>query len=220
MTQTSRHMKTPSAAARRLVLLGGTLFLAALGTIGCSESNLTSPTSPALRESLSSSAKKPIGGDTGTRLTAPTDSIPATTVPEAAITVIPVPVTGVIYTTTKRISAATGGFVNAGRHTVFFAAGALKRDTDITVTDVSNRVGHVEVELYPEGLAFRADVTLWTRTWDVSHVTDWHIYWITTDAGGNKKGEDQGGEAYSIGGLGILAHLQHFSIYRPGKAGW
>ena len=218
MTQTSRHGQTLAAAAKRVALLGSSLLLAALGTIGCSESNLTSPTSPALRESLSSSAKKPVGGDT--LLTAPTDSIPATTVPEAAIAVIPVPVTGAVYTTTRRISAASGGFVSAGRHTVFFAAGALKHDTDITVTDVSNQVGHVEVELYPEGLAFKADVALWTRTWDVTSVTGWHIYWITTDADGTKKGEDQGGEAYSIGGLGILAHLEHFSIYRPGKAGW
>lgn len=213
MPKASRQTKTPSAAARRLALMGGTLFLAAIGAVGCSENPSTSPAVPLVNESLAPSAKKSSGG-TSTHKTAPTP------VPEASIQTIPAPVTGVSVSRTVRVTAARGGFVTAGRHTVYFAAGALSRDTDITVVDMTGQVGHVECELLPEGIQFNADVWLFSSTYDLTPALDWHVYWMTTDGAGKKVGVDQGGELDQFGSFGILAHLQHFSKYRPGKAGW
>lgn len=121
---------------------------------------------------------------------------------------------------TKRVAAATGGLIVAGRHSVLIPRNALAVDTDIWVIDKTGSKGVVEVQLYPEGLHFAKPVMLSTIVWDLKDpgVLTW--YWWNPTTG---LWEPIGGQV-TIDGLGVFTWLEHFSTYRPGmmtgKAGW
>lgn len=121
---------------------------------------------------------------------------------------------------TQRVSAARGGMVTAGRHTVTFFPGSLSKDTDITVVDKTLTTGIVEVQLFPEGLTFKKPVMLATFTYDLAYPGNLTMYWWNPATG---LWEDIGGQV-TVDGLGVFTWLQHFSTYRPGttsgKAGW
>lgn len=141
-------------------------------------------------------------------------------VPESTVESLAAPITGISISQTALVSATLGGVVTAGRHTVVLAPGALKKDTEITVVDVTGVVGRVECELYPEGLKFRnkKDVTLVSVTSDLRSPAGLTTYYVYS-SGGRKMARDLDG-VEAIGGVGVLVHLEHFSTYRIGKAGW
>jgi hypothetical protein len=117
------------------------------------------------------------------------------------------------------ISAQRGGHLTVGRFELDFAPGALLNDTEITMTDVTNRVGFVQCQLEPEGTVFHARVTLNADFSDLVSPTTYTMYWHVPS--------DDSGEVWlNVGGTptgdgrGIITQLQHFSDYAPGKAGW
>jgi hypothetical protein len=116
------------------------------------------------------------------------------------------------------ISALKGGSFNAGRHRLTFPPGALLRDTQITIVDVTNRVGFVECELYPEGIVFLKPVTLETQFSDITDPAGYSMYWLADDSPVNVW-MNVGGKLTSDG-KGIVVTLHHFSDYAPGKTGW
>jgi hypothetical protein len=117
-----------------------------------------------------------------------------------------------------KISASRGGKLNCGRFELVFAPGALLKDTEIRMVDLTNAAGHVECRLYPDGLVFFNTVTLEADFSDLASPAGYTMYWrlptpmgeIWTDVGG-KVTDD---------GRGIITRLEHFSDYAPGKAGW
>jgi hypothetical protein len=117
-----------------------------------------------------------------------------------------------------KISASKGGKLNCGRFELVLAPGALLKDTEIRIVDVTNSVGHVECHLYPDGLVFLNTVTLEADFSDLTSPSGYTMYWrlptptgeIWTDVGGRPTDD----------GRGIIARLEHFSDYAPGKAGW
>ncbi len=109
-----------------------------------------------------------------------------------------------------------GGTVRAGRHTVTFAPGSLLKSTDITVTDMTPVTGYIEAQLFPEGIYFLAPVTLQSNCADLYSPIGMTMYWLDTS---NSSWIDINGVP-SPDGQGVIAVLQHFSTYRPGKAGW
>lgn len=139
-------------------------------------------------------------------------------IPESEVEPVIAPRTGLVISQTALVSAGLGGIITAGRHTLVISPGALKKDTEITVVDVTGAVGYVECELYPEGLRFKEDVTLVSVTSDLRSPADLTTYWIYK-VNEKKLARDLGG-VESIGGVGVLVHLEHFSTYRIGKAGW
>jgi hypothetical protein len=138
---------------------------------------------------------------------------------ETAIQPVPIPilVDGPIYQSEVRISAAQGGTITAGRFTLQFPPGALRKDTVITLRDISAGSGRVECEALPEGLQFRVPVMLTTRFSDIVDPQGYSIYCVVSGGKGSEKWEFVGGQASSEG---VTAPLRHFSRYAPGKAGW
>jgi hypothetical protein len=127
-------------------------------------------------------------------------------------------VKGETITKTMLIPALKGGKVVAGRHSVTFPPGALLRDTEITVVDVTARDGYVKCELYPHGIVFLKGVTLETQISDLTSPSGYSMYWLANDSLVDVW-MNVGGRPTSDG-KGIAATLYHFSTYAPGKTGW
>jgi len=117
------------------------------------------------------------------------------------------------------ISAQDGGSLQVGRFRLDFAPGALLQDTEISITDVTNSVGYVQCRLEPEGTVFHARVTLRADFSDLATPTQYTMYWHVPTPTSQEVWSDVGGDP-TWDGRGILTHLQHFSDYAPGKAGW
>ncbi len=115
---------------------------------------------------------------------------------------------------TKWIEANKGGDVKYGRYKLDIPQGALAQNTYITVRDPGS--GYLECELEPHGLQFLSPVTLETdlNGANSGDYDDWTTYWLNENA---DSWEDQGGE-FSSGK--VYSELWHFSVYRPGRAGW
>lgn len=114
------------------------------------------------------------------------------------------------------IDPAKGGRLQSGRHTLDVPAGALPWTVPFTM-DYYNR-GVVSVELGPHGAQFDVPVTL---TIDLHGTTarpsdDITLYWwdetngVWVDVGGT----------WDPSTMTLTTQLDHFSCYRPGRAGW
>jgi hypothetical protein len=117
------------------------------------------------------------------------------------------------------VDAQFGGVVQAGRFKLLVPPGALAQDTEIVVRDVTAEEGGIVTgELLPEGLTFLKPVYLQV---DLEGTTaegwsDANLFWYDPDTG---QWVDQGG-FYSPWTHKLWAPLEHFSRYRPGRAGW
>jgi len=120
---------------------------------------------------------------------------------------------------TKLVLAAEGGFIKAGRHQLLIPPGALAKDTEITLKDMTGVFGYVACEALPEGLVFLNPVTLETTFGDLKNPEAYTTYWVANpgrpdEAWINMK------TSLTADGTGLSTQLEHFSIYVPGKAGW
>jgi hypothetical protein len=222
---------TPNAPLnwKRAVGLGfglGCLILASM--IGCSESSVFAPE---LSGELSSNATPGLvaqvddgrdggnsaGGEGAGLESAPT--LESGSLQPADVDVVEAPITGQVIERQKRISALLGGTITAGRHTLVFPPGALRRDTVITLRDLTGVKGRVECEALPHGIQFRLPVLLTTRFSDLALVRAHTMYWIVDEDTPDEEWVPVGG-VVSIGNLGLSVNLSHFSKYAPGKAGW
>ena len=104
------------------------------------------------------------------------------------------------------ISAKDGGTVSNGFYSVYFAPGALEKDTEISIE--MPEFPSAVVRLGPEGIQFNAPVILslaLDKTLDVSD--NWNVLWLN----------DATGLWESIGGYvdngAVKAVLKHFSEY-------
>lgn len=115
---------------------------------------------------------------------------------------------------TRWIEAGSGGDVEYGRFKLHVPSDALASSTFITVRD--SNAEYLECELGPHGLRFLAPVTLETdlNGTDFGGYQDWTTWWRNDSA---DAWEDQGG-VFDSGR--IVSELWHFSVYRPGRAGW
>ena len=106
------------------------------------------------------------------------------------------------------ISAKDGGTVSNGYYSVFFAPGALKEDTEISIE--MPEFPQAIVRLSPHGIQFDAPVIL---SLDLAMAADmcdqWNVLWLN----------DVTGLWESIGGYvedgAVKAELKHFSEYGP-----
>ena len=114
------------------------------------------------------------------------------------------------------IDPARGGRLQSGRHVLDVPAGALPWTVPFTM-DYYNR-GVVSLELGPHGAQFDVPVTL---TIDLHGTTarpsdDITLYWwdeangVWVDVGGT----------WDPSTMTLTTQLDHFSCYRPGRAGW
>lgn len=113
------------------------------------------------------------------------------------------------------IDGDCGGIIPFGRYILTFPPGAFKGTKTITVE--SDNAGFVECRLYPEGLKFKQPVRLSMllafTNGDAATTT---IYWYDPVAG---SWVDMMG-TYDPLTHSVTTTLQHFSIYRAGRAGW
>jgi hypothetical protein len=104
------------------------------------------------------------------------------------------------------ISAAEGGVISNGYYSVYFAPGALDKDTEITIEmpDFPNAV----VQLGPHGIQFKADVILsLSKEMIQSAGGNYGVLWFNE---ATARWESIGG--YTDGGA-VKANLKHFSEY-------
>jgi hypothetical protein len=104
------------------------------------------------------------------------------------------------------ISAKDGGVVSNGFYSVYFAPGALDKDTEISIE--MPEFPSAVVRLGPEGIQFNAPVILSLALDKTSDVSDnWNVLWLN----------DATGLWESIGGYvdngAVKAVLKHFSEY-------
>jgi len=114
------------------------------------------------------------------------------------------------------IDGSRGGVITNGRYRLHFPAGAFAGTQTITIEDPAN--GYVECHLYPEGLTFDKQITLQVNLLGTTGMGEHAatIYWYDPVAG---SWVDIGG-AYVAPAQSVVAKLDHFSIYRSGRAGW
>jgi len=112
------------------------------------------------------------------------------------------------------ISAKDGGMVDNGYYSVYFAPGALEKDTEITIE--MPEFPKAVVRLSPHGIQFSAPVILSLELEKTAAVSDrWNVLWLN----------DGTGLWESIGGYvedgAAKAELKHFSEYGhdPGRTG-
>lgn len=114
---------------------------------------------------------------------------------------------------TKWINGSVGGRIENGRFSVTFAPGAFAGNRRIELIDSTEE--YLECELFPEGIYFNAPVTL---TVDLEGTTgdDYSttVYWNDDETWVDV------GSWYSSGEHTVSTDLDHFSEYRPGRAGW
>ena len=104
------------------------------------------------------------------------------------------------------ISAKDGGVVSNGFYSVYFAPGALEKDTEISIE--MPQFPKAVVQLSPHGIQFNAPVILSLALDKTSDVSDnWNVLWLN----------DATGLWESIGGYiengAVKAELKHFSEY-------
>ena len=104
------------------------------------------------------------------------------------------------------ISAKDGGMVDNGYYSVYFAPGALEKDTEITIE--MPEFPKAVVRLSPHGIQFSAPVILSLELEKTAAVSDrWSVLWLN----------DGTGLWESIGGYvedgALKAKLEHFSEY-------
>jgi len=112
------------------------------------------------------------------------------------------------------ISAKDGGVVSNGFYSVYFAPGALEKDTEISIE--MPEFPKAVVQLSPHGIQFNAPVTLSLALDKTSAVSnEWNVLWLNDATG---LWESVGG--YVEGGA-ATAELKHFSEYgiSPYKTG-
>ena len=139
--------------------------------------------------------------------------------PASPVAPVSAPATGQVISKSKRISALLGGTITAGRHTLVIPPAALRKDTLITLRDVTGVMGRVECEALPEGLEFRLPATLIPRFSDLTPPQGYAMYCVVNEGTDSEQWVYVGSQI-SVGNLGISALLHHFSKYAPGKAGW
>ena len=104
------------------------------------------------------------------------------------------------------ISAEEGGMITNGYYTVYFAPGALKEDTEITME--MPEFPKAVVRLGPHGIEFKAEVILSLDMSMTSSSSDeWDVLWLNDETG---RWESIG--AYTEDGA-VKAELKHFSEY-------
>jgi hypothetical protein len=104
------------------------------------------------------------------------------------------------------ISAKDGGVVSNGFYSVYFAPGALEKDTEISIE--MPQFPKAVVQLSPHGIQFNAPVILSLALDKTSAVSnEWNVLWLN----------DVTGLWESIGGYvedgAVKAELKHFSEY-------
>lgn len=114
------------------------------------------------------------------------------------------------------IDGSRGGSITNGRYRLIFPAGAFPGTQTITIEDPGN--GYVECHLYPEGLTFAKQVILQVSLLGTTGMGEHGatIYWYDPVAG---SWVDIDG-SYVAPTQSVVARLDHFSIYRSGRAGW
>lgn len=124
--------------------------------------------------------------------------------------------TGGAISVSATIDGAQGGVITNGRYRLIFPAGAFPGTQTITIEDPCN--GYVECHLYPEGLTFAKQVKLQVSLIGTTGMGEHGatIYWYDPVAG---SWVDIGG-SYAAPVQSVVARLDHFSIYRSGRAGW
>ena len=114
---------------------------------------------------------------------------------------------------TQWIDGARGGTVVNGRFSVTFAPGAFANSLEIILIDATDEF--LECHLFPEGILFEAPVALSVdleeTTGDDAATT---VYWNDRDEWVDV------GSWYVSGEHTVSTDLDHFSEYRPGRAGW
>jgi hypothetical protein len=116
------------------------------------------------------------------------------------------------------ILPALGGKVHAGRYELCVPPLAL--DTPAVYTIEYAEPGIVQVELGPHGAVFnpnrkvKLDIDLTGTTADPDDVIT--LYWYDESTG---QWVDVGG-LWNPNTMTLKAELEHFSVYRPGRAGW
>ena len=112
------------------------------------------------------------------------------------------------------ISAKDGGVVSNGYYSVYFAPGALEKDTEISIE--MPEFPKAIVRLSPHGIQFNAPVILSLALEKTAAISDdWNVLWLNDETG---LWENIGG--YVESGA-AKAELKHFSDYGhdPGKVG-
>jgi hypothetical protein len=114
---------------------------------------------------------------------------------------------------TKWINGSTGGTIENGRFSVTFAPGAFSGSRRIELIDSTDE--YLECQLFPEGIYFTAPVVL-TVDLEGTNGDDQSttVYWNDDDTWVDV------GSWYSSGEHTVSTDLDHFSEYRPGRAGW
>ena len=115
---------------------------------------------------------------------------------------------------TAWIEASRGGDVEYGRFKLRLPANALAQDTYITVRDPGD--GYVTCWLEPHGIEFQLPVRLEVDLKGLNYAPyeDWTVFWLHD---GPNVWENQYG---TFDRDRIRVDLMHFSVYRPGRAGW
>lgn len=182
----------------------GVVIVGLVVVVGCGDSSL--PSSPFDREV------------SGTPVMEPLIEVSPTTArkPETVSTVLK---DGSCISVTVLVRALDGGVVESGRHRLTIPPNALDSDTEITLVDVSMKLGYVSCEAYPEGLQFRKPARLESSFKDLKDPTGYSIFWVRDPGSRDEEWIDMRARV-SLDGTGLTAMLTHFSTYAPGKAGW
>ncbi len=182
---------------RILTAVVGTAIILGSGMVGCSTDS--DPTAPSTSSSDSQWAEFPESGDASTGLFDRIRSITNSLI-HLVVEIIP----------------GDGGVLESGPFELIVPPGALDYVADYEMSHT--RFGYVQVDLGPHGAEFDAPVTLNVDLsgTGLARYDDITLYWWDEDA---EEWVDVGGTWDPDSNM-LSTELEHFSRYRPGRAGW
>lgn len=142
------------------------------------------------------------------------------TIPLSQIVTVPATLTGHAVTTILKIQNCLGGTITAGRFTMIIPFGALARDTQIVLSDISGVKGFLACRVEPRSMILRHPVTLMVDVSGAGNPEEMMIFGTDLEVGSDPPTRPLGA-LLGPDGQTLLGLIDDTGIdYLPGKAGW